>query len=65
MKNQERRCLICNGIGLIKREKPFKCNNCNNKGCYLFLFFYKGIFIECQKCFGSGTLIKKFKNSKI
>ena len=67
MTKQQRRCLLCNGIGLIKRNKPFKCNNCNNKGCYLCENANKGLYIECNKCLGSGTIIKttKNKNNKI
>tara|TARA_Y100000389_G_scaffold145953_1_gene144563 strand:- start:261 stop:437 length:177 start_codon:yes stop_codon:yes gene_type:complete len=52
---------MCKGIGLIKREYPFKCNNCNNKGCYLCENANKGLYIECHKCFGSGSVLKKLK----
>ena len=65
MIKQERRCLICNGTGLIKRDTPFKCNNCNNKGCYLCENVNKGLYIECYRCFGSGVFLKKIKNDKI
>ena len=62
MKKREDRCLICKGIGLIKRDDPFICYNCNNKGCYLCENANKGLYIECEKCFGSGVIYKNENN---
>ena len=77
MKKQEHSCFICKGIGLRKRDSPFickNCKNCNNTVCYLCENANKGLYIECEKCFGSGVIyindnnnenIKKIKNDKI
>ena len=56
-KVKKSRCLRCNGIGLIKRETLFKCENClynTSKGCYKCENVNKSIWIECIECFGSG-----------
>ena len=53
------KCLRCNGIGLIKRETMFRCENClydTIKRCYRCENINKCIWIECIKCFGSGEI---------
>ena len=69
-KNIEKvKCLKCNGIGLIKRETLFKCENCLYNTaikCYKCENANKSIWIECIECFGSGEIEnnKNFKENK-
>mgnify|MGYP001177730069 FL=1 len=59
MDNDTIKCNECNGIGLCKRKGTFKCHNCKNskyKNCYLCENANKGIYIECNKCFGTGQI---------
>ncbi len=56
------RCMKCNGTGLVKRKNKFKCNNCYNdhtiKVCFLCENSNKGLYIECNSCYGCGEILK-------
>ncbi len=59
MEKNSIKCNKCNGIGLCERKDTFECHNCKNskyKNCYLCENVNKGIYIECNKCFGSGQI---------
>ena len=55
LKNENNKCLKCDGSGLMLLDKPIICKNCKGKICYMCEI--KGpfhIFDECNICFGSG-----------
>ena len=60
MPKDKKRCNLCNGIGLIMREKPFQCRNCINNTkhttCFLCENANRGFYIECTNCYGSGEV---------
>tara|TARA_Y100000590_G_C15236110_1_gene831953 strand:- start:347 stop:553 length:207 start_codon:yes stop_codon:yes gene_type:complete len=54
-------CKKCNGAGLIKREREFKCLNCiktsNKYGkCFLCENKKHKKYYECNNCYGSGVI---------
>ena len=63
-------CLVCGGIGIVKRERPDICIFCNNdyrKKCSFCEFkSFKGNYIECKECLGVGEhWIDKNTNKKV
>ena len=56
-KNEYKKCLKCNGSGIVFLDKPIICKNCNGKISYMCE--NKGairIMDECDLCFGKGII---------
>ena len=54
-------CKQCNGSGLKKKQKEFKCFNCiktsNKYGkCFLCENIKLKRYYECNNCYGSGVI---------
>ena len=57
-KNEYKKCVRCDGSGIILLEKPIICKNCNGTLCYMCE--NKGtirVMDECDLCFGRGNII--------
>ena len=58
-KNIKIRCKKCDGSGLIQREDKYLCKECEKNNlfrCYLCQNVTRGLFIECDICYGDGEL---------
>ena len=53
------RCSLCKGTGLIKTY-IIVCKHCDAKGCCWCsgFRFTRQPWIECELCYGSGTLVE-------
>jgi molecular chaperone DnaJ len=53
-------CGTCNGSKVKPGTSPSKCMNCGGRGVVFFQRGPMNIQVTCQKCRGSGTIIKHF-----
>uniref|UniRef100_A0A6C0C5J1 Uncharacterized protein n=1 Tax=viral metagenome TaxID=1070528 RepID=A0A6C0C5J1_9ZZZZ len=59
-KYNKHRCLLCKGIGLVKRKEKDKCLYCDKNSlssccCCEFKYFI-GQYKECSECLGMGEI---------
>jgi DnaJ-class molecular chaperone len=51
------RCKECLGTGLLEKTRSSPCSKCSEKtGCMYCQNKNKGMYQECDKCYGTGEL---------
>ena len=63
-----KRCPLCSGVGLTKRNTCFTCSSCKKyntpKCCLCENASFRGIYTECTKCWGAGEIYIDRKTNK-
>jgi DnaJ-class molecular chaperone len=53
------KCKKCNGHGIAKNTKKFKCTLCSGSGCGICVNgFITPLYAECETCYGHGIVFK-------